>query len=131
MGLIERTEWHGCGQRIGWVDGSDLYLELAASYAVAQDLARRLGDGLAVSRQTLCKRLKECGLLVSWERDKTTTRRTLEGRERAVLHLRAASLCAGTNRGNRGNRGDDPLFSGEKSPCFIPLFQRPPHKTGG
>ena len=80
------------GTRIGWVAGSDLYLEPEASYQVAQQLAG--AERLAVSEQTLRSRLRECGLLVSTDvgRKMLTVRRTLEGRPRQVLHLKVSDL---------------------------------------
>ncbi|MBI1913615.1 MAG: DUF927 domain-containing protein [Planctomycetes bacterium] len=90
-----RDEWQPQGERVGWVDGADLYLEPQASHASAQELARDQGGGLPVSPRTLWKRLKERGLLASWEdaRQRNTVRRTLAGvRDREVLHLRADTL---------------------------------------
>jgi hypothetical protein len=88
--------WRAQGSRIGWLDGAELYLEPEAAYAAAQELAREQGDGLPVSSRTLRKRLHERGLLASTdtERDVLTVRRTLEGKRREVLHLRAGSLSA-------------------------------------
>jgi hypothetical protein len=84
--------WVPQGTRIGWVAGSDLYLEPEASYQVAQQLAG--AERLAVSEQTLRSRLRECGLLVSTDvgRKMLTVRRTLEGRPRQVLHLKVSDL---------------------------------------
>jgi len=86
-----RVEWRSFGDRIGWVDGRDLYLEPEASYAVAQRLARDGGDSITIGSKTLHKRLHEKGLLTTTEagRHKLTVRRVLEGQRRAVLHLRA------------------------------------------
>jgi hypothetical protein len=96
VGENERTDWYAHGHRIGWVDGNDLYLEPEASYAAAQELARRQGDALPVSPRTLCRRLHERGLLLSVEahggKMRYAVRRTLEGRRRDVLHLRADAL---------------------------------------
>ena len=80
------------GTRIGWVAGSDLYLEPEASYQVAQQLAG--AERLVVSEQTLRSRLRECGLLVSTDvgRKMLTVRRTLEGCPRQVLHLKVSDL---------------------------------------
>jgi hypothetical protein len=94
-----RTSDAGCaalGRRIGWVDGDCLYLEPEASYAEAQEIARDQGDGLPVSPRTLRKRLSERGLLASTDsnRDVLTIRKTLDGRRREVLHLRADCLSA-------------------------------------
>ncbi len=80
------------GNKIGWLDGNDLYLEPDASHAAAQELAREQGETLGVTAQTLRKRLQERGLLASTEIGKLTNRRTLEGGERSVVHLLAASL---------------------------------------
>ena len=79
--------WAPQGPRIGWLVGSDLFLEPAVSYQVAQQLAG--ASGLAVSEQTLRSRLQERGLLVSTDvgRQMLTVRRTLEGSPRQVLHL--------------------------------------------
>ena len=52
------------GERIGWVDGSDVYLEPQASFAAVQRLARDAGEPLAISAQTLRRYLKDKGLLL-------------------------------------------------------------------
>jgi len=82
------------GDRIGWIDGDNLYLEPEASYAAAQRQAREGSDALAVSARTLHKRLAERRYLVSWEvvRGVLTVRRSLDGKRRDVLHLHAATL---------------------------------------
>jgi hypothetical protein len=84
------------GERIGWVDGLDLYLEPDASFAVVQRLAHDSGESLPIASKTLHKRLHEKGLLASTEagRHKLTVRRTLEGQRRSVLHLSASLLSA-------------------------------------
>ncbi len=89
--------WQPFGDRVGWVDGGNLYLEPEASYTAAQKQAREGGDNLPVSARTLHKRLHEGGHLVSVEttRDTLKVRRSLEGARRDVLHLRAASLLRG------------------------------------
>jgi hypothetical protein len=96
VGENERTDWYSHGTRIGWVEGSDLYLEPEASYAAAQELAHRQGDSLPVSPRTLHRRLHERGLLLSVEahggKTRYAVRRTLEGRRRDVLHIRADTL---------------------------------------
>jgi hypothetical protein len=91
----EQTSWTPQGRKVGWLDGADLYLEPEASFAAAQELARDQGEALPVTPRTLHRRLKERGLLASWNkrRQRNTVRRTLEGvKDREVLHLRADSL---------------------------------------
>lgn len=85
------------GRRIGWVGGSDLYLEPEAAYAEAQELARQQGDSLPIAPRTLWRRMGERGVLASRDqaRQRYTVRRRLDGRERReVIHLRADALSA-------------------------------------
>ena len=91
-----RDEWRHQGDRVGWRDGGDLYLEPSGSFAAAQDFAKRLGDPLTIGPYTLRKRLNEKGLLASTgaseSRETLLVRRTLEGHRLEVLHLKASSL---------------------------------------
>jgi hypothetical protein len=84
--------WVPQGVRIGWVAGSDLFLEPAASYQVAQKMAG--AEGIPVSEQTLRHRLRERGLLASIDtgRQMVLVRRTLDGGYRQVLHLKASDV---------------------------------------
>ena len=86
--------WIPQGTRVGWVARSDLFLEPAASYQVAQQAAGL--ERLPVSEQTLRHRLREHGLLASIDvgRQMLLVRRTLEGYPRQVLHLRASQLVS-------------------------------------
>jgi hypothetical protein len=91
-GESARDDWQPGGERVGWLAGADLYLEPDASYAAAQELARDQGEALPTSPRTLHRRLKDRGLLASWDerRKRLTVRRTLEGvAAREVLHLRS------------------------------------------
>jgi hypothetical protein len=89
-------EWQPQGRRIGWVDADALYLEPDAAYAEAQRLAGEQGESLPVAPRTLWKRLHERGLLQAVEthagKTRLCLRRTLEGRRREVLSLRADAL---------------------------------------
>ena len=81
------------GERIGWLDDDNLYLEPEAVYAV-QSLARESGDFLPITSRTLHKRLREQKVLASvdTERGRLTLRQTLDGVRRNVLHLRTEAL---------------------------------------
>jgi hypothetical protein len=81
----------GAGTRIGWVAGSDLFLESTTSYVVAQELA---GSDRLVGEQTLRHRLRERGLLASVDagRQMVQVRRILDRRLRDVLHLKDSTL---------------------------------------
>lgn len=88
------NDWQSQGRCIGWVDGESLYLEPTAAFAEAQELAGKTGEGITISLRTLQKRLHERGLLVSSEqsRQTNTVRKEIEGKRRAVLHLKVDSL---------------------------------------
>jgi len=103
--MWEGGVWRPNGTRIGWLAGEDLYLEPEASYAAVQKLACDQGDSFNVNGQTLRRRLKEKGVLVSTESNKTTTRRRLQGRDHAVLHLRSEAL---QRLPEQGEPGDEP-----------------------
>lgn len=94
---LEYSTWNAKGTRIGWLDGDDIYLQPDASYGCAQDLARSQGDSISVSVQTLRRRLKEKSYLASWDEatQTTTVRRTLEGKQQAVLHVRKSIFAEG------------------------------------
>jgi hypothetical protein len=105
----EYEDWRPQGDRIGWVDGEDLYLESAASFRVVQSQAQG-GEALAVSERTLRKRLKEKGFLLSTDKTRKTltVRRTIEGvKDRNVLHLRLSSLFSDKEEPDEPDDGDD------------------------
>ena len=85
------------GDRVGWLEGEDAYLDGSAAFAAAQSVGRDTGETLAITPYTLKRRLRERGLLASVDRRNETkerleVRRTLQGTRRAVLHIVAASL---------------------------------------
>ncbi|HEY1754176.1 MAG TPA: hypothetical protein VGG72_02185 [Bryobacteraceae bacterium] len=84
--------WVPQGVRIGWLAGSDVFLESAASYQVAQQVAG--SEPFTVSEQTLRHRLHERRLLASVDagRHMLLVRRTLDGQPRQVLHLNTSDL---------------------------------------
>jgi hypothetical protein len=87
-------EWKPQGDRIGWVDGDDLYIEPQASYTAVQGVGQHTGQAIPIGILTLKRRLKENGHLVSTDisRETITVRRVLESQRREVLHLRASLL---------------------------------------
>jgi hypothetical protein len=117
------------GKQLGWLDNEDLYLDPDASYAEVQRLAEEHGDRIPLSSRQLQKRLKERGLLVSMEKGKNVTRRTLQGRERCVLHLRAGSLTP-QKQGEQGERGAKPE-NPEKNPPNLPPYSVNGHQKQG
>lgn len=93
------------GERIGWIDDGEIYLQDDSAYAVAQKLAHDEGDNLSVSLPTLKRRLNEKGLLASVEqsggKNRLKVRRQLGGVRQYVLHLKPGSLSPGVNRMSR------------------------------
>jgi hypothetical protein len=94
MGSGDNERLVSKGKCIGWLEGSNLYLEPAASFGVAQDIGRSTGEQLAVSEITLRKRLHEKRLLASTDpiRGTLTVRRKICGASIPVIHLRADVL---------------------------------------
>src|SRR5262249_6772148 len=80
-------EGHPEGSCVGWLDDKGVYLDPEAAYAEVQSLGDAQGERLPLTQTQLYKQLKEAGHLASFEKDKTTSRQTLQGRRRAVLHL--------------------------------------------
>lgn len=77
------------GQRVGWTEGEDLWLDPEAAYAAA----RAAGEGLTIDAETLRARLSDAGILQTKDASgRTGVRVRLEGRQRRVLHLRADVL---------------------------------------
>jgi hypothetical protein len=94
---VPATRWNPLGRCVGWIDGTDLYLEPEAAYAEAQEMARHQGESLSVSVRVLWKRMDERHLLASRDtvRERMTVRRRLAGQERRqVIHLRTDTLYA-------------------------------------
>jgi hypothetical protein len=94
-GVNERDEWQPQGERIGWIEGKNLYLQPDVSYAEAQKVSKDQGDSIPVTQRTLFKRMKERRMLITSEagRNHLAVRRTLGGSRRYVLHLHAETLC--------------------------------------
>jgi hypothetical protein len=82
------------GERIGWTDGEDVYLDPEGSYKAARKFADDSGSPLGLSPRALHKLLAERGLLASRsEPGRYTAKRDLDGKVgRRVLHLTVRSF---------------------------------------
>jgi hypothetical protein len=82
--------WHAQGDRMGWVDECDVYLQPEAAFTVAQRMAAGISDNFSISIQTMWKRLHEGGFLASTDKVRGTlkVRRKLEGKTQSVIHIR-------------------------------------------
>jgi len=134
--------WRSQGKRAGWIDGENVYLQPDEAYAVAQHLAVEQGEGLGINPRTLHVRLKQQGLLASWDktRQRNTVRRTLEGlKGREVLHVRASSLASvHTGPSTPSTKVSNPYLSSEAANAsavdgpvdgFIEAWQQPSMET--
>ncbi|MBA3789758.1 MAG: DUF3854 domain-containing protein [Rubrobacter sp.] len=123
-GNFEREEQRPQGERIGWLEDENLYLEPNAALASVQKQGRDSGDSLAVTGRTLRKRLRERGLLLSTDeaRQVLTVRKTLEGKRREVLHISVDFFSLHTEKPDQPDHGNQkaheqaestpPLWSG-------------------
>ena len=88
--------WRANGPCVGWLDDNTLYLEPNASFATSQRLATTQGDSIAVTVQTLHKRMNERGLLIRTDqkRQKLKVRVMIAGQRREVLAIDLKSLLS-------------------------------------
>ena len=105
----QREEWRPKGERVGWLDADDLFLDPEASFAAVQKLARDQGTSVPIKARTLWKRLSEQGHLASRDpgRRTNTVRRTIGGRRSEILHLKASTFVVETDHEIRGTAQTD------------------------
>jgi hypothetical protein len=85
------------GDCIGWIDGSNIYLDPDGAFAAAQKLASEQGERLGITDEALRKRLHEAGLLaeVDATRRRLTVRRTIMGRSQKEVLSVASDFLGG------------------------------------
>ncbi|HEV2545927.1 MAG TPA: hypothetical protein VGU20_01180 [Stellaceae bacterium] len=86
------TRWQPSGERLGWIDGDAVYLSPEGAFRMAQRLAREGGDGVALTKNTLFKRLDERGLLSQRDADRHTKSIIVDGRKQRALVLTVATV---------------------------------------
>jgi hypothetical protein len=80
------------GRVIGWTAGDFVLLEPEAAFATAQRLAEQQGEGIAVAKNTMWKRLRDHNLLARYGQDHNTVQCTIGGVRRRVLCIRGADV---------------------------------------
>ncbi len=107
------------GDRIGWVQGDDIFLLPDAAHAVAARLAHEQGESLTGTVETIKRDLKEQGYLARTDtkRRTITMRRTIEGEAQDVLFLtyrsfQQASMGSTANADNADTVDDDAGWEG-------------------
>ncbi|CAN5671478.1 hypothetical protein BH24DEI1_BH24DEI1_08240 [soil metagenome] len=93
------------GTKIGWQPHNrhEAWLLPDAAFALAQDMARRQGDPIGMTQETLWKRMAERGLLMT-EKGRNTVKRQAEDKRHRVLCLNPDHLN-GEEAGQAGRSG--------------------------
>jgi hypothetical protein len=98
-GAYPQQAWEPQGERIGWLESEDLYLNPDAAYHIVKKLGDVGTDGIAIGSKTLNKRLHEHGLLKSTDKNhgtltiqKTVNGKGSDAKRQAVLHLHSNSI---------------------------------------
>lgn len=124
--------WVEQGRRIGWIAGAHLYLDADAALKAAQVAAGPSGDGVPIGSKTLGKRLRERGLLLSFEAGGNTARRMLEDKRQDVLHLPSTVLVSPPESGQSGHGPKKPDGKrGEPGSAGGPISEAPPESGHG
>jgi hypothetical protein len=133
--LSERHEWRPQGERAGWIDGDDLFLEPDVAFAIAQRLARDADEPLVISPSTLKRRLFERGLLKGADRARMvyTVRRTLNRARREVLQLSSDVLSLSLEKPDQPDQANLRSDAGREPPTAAPrgptTKRSDPHET--
>lgn len=98
-------DWRPQGVQIGWIDDDGLYLNSEASFKVAQTTAAD-GEQIPVQSQTLLRRIKERGFLVTYEPERNTIRKRLQGSRQKVLHFKISTFSKSGQSGHSGPESD-------------------------
>lgn len=95
------------GACIGWVnwDSDELYLEINVGY---QQVRKVVGQEMALTKQTMLKRMKDAGMLVRTDdaRQRNSIRVTAENHPRQVMALAASIVLETQERPNDDTNGD-------------------------
>lgn len=99
------------GPQIGWADHEEVYLELEASLAVAQKLAKESSlRPLSLTKRTLGKALQARRLLVSTTKDHYTDKITVLGIQKRVLRIPTTKFVELQDRAYTGERELDEIL---------------------
>lgn len=85
-------QWKPHGVHVGWINGSDVYLNAQAAFGACQSMAQKQGSAINVGYKTLNKHLHEKHKLKSVNTDGYTIVKRIGGSKKRVLHLDAADL---------------------------------------
>lgn len=97
------------GDKLGWVDEENAYLDINACAKVVKRLANEHNNPLGVSISAIQKSLAEDRLIISVEKGKHTNRVTLDGVRRVVVHIALKSLIMLVEPTNYGHENNDDI----------------------
>jgi hypothetical protein len=93
------------GPRIGWVDDNLVYLDPAAAYAAAEQMAERNRTGIGISPNALWRMLGEKGWLAHTDKDRNLYKATIGGEQQRVICVKAWFGVDPAIPGNPANAG--------------------------
>jgi hypothetical protein len=80
--------WRSQGECVGWVDGTDLYLESSTAYKLARQHAEAEGQPLTITKRMMHEHLNQRKLLATTAgKGHLTARHRLGGAQQTVVHL--------------------------------------------
>lgn len=80
------------GKKIGWISGTNLYLDPDASYMVVQEIASRSGSPLTISPIVLRKRMDEKELIQQKVKGNLIKWMDIQGMKYKILHILTTAL---------------------------------------
>lgn len=80
-------DWVSQGERIGWTDGTNVFLEPDTAYAVCQRIAREQGTSIPVRQQTLWKHLLQKNIIAAHDEGRSTMRKNIMGQRKRVINI--------------------------------------------
>ncbi len=94
------------GDHVGWVgEEGQIYLQGDATYKVVQTFARLQGDNIAMSKNTLYKRMRERGMFVKHRGDGNTIEVEIQGNRKRAIYLDPSYLIESGGTGGSGGEG--------------------------
>ncbi len=85
------------GRCVGFIDGDELYFDPDMSFAVAQDLARKQGTSIPLSRDTLWRRMVEKGIITKTGKGRNKVQKRIAGRKRYFVCVNPALISGETD----------------------------------
>lgn len=118
--------WQPLGNCVGWLAHDRLYLEPEAAFSVVQKLAESQKAPLAITQQTLWKRMHEQGLLFrTSSEEKNKVRRTIGSERRYVVDISASLLSETGTSGTSGINNQNPQQNQGETLSRFPAWYTP------